>query len=65
MLESEVAAEILEERSGNGLAPPTYEEIAALAYQLWEQRGGGDGDSELDWLEAERRLAIRTREGIA
>ena len=62
---SEVAAEILEERSVNGLALPTHEEIAALAYELWEQRGGGYGDSDLDWLEAERRLAVRKREGIA
>ena len=32
------------------------DEIARLAYALWEARGGGDGNAEKDWLEAERRL---------
>jgi hypothetical protein len=33
-----------------------HDEIARLAYTLWEARGGGDGFAEQDWLEAERRL---------
>lgn len=33
-----------------------HDEIARLAYALWEARGGGDGFGEQDWLEAERRL---------
>jgi Protein of unknown function (DUF2934) len=33
-----------------------HDEIARLAYVLWEARGGGDGLAEQDWLEAERRL---------
>jgi hypothetical protein len=33
-----------------------HDEIARLAYALWEARGGGDGNAEKDWLEAERRL---------
>jgi hypothetical protein len=33
-----------------------HDEIAMLAYALWEARGGGDGFSEQDWLEAERQL---------
>lgn len=33
-----------------------HDEIARLAYALWEARGGGDGFAEQDWLEAERRL---------
>lgn len=32
------------------------EEIARLAYALWEERGGGDGSAEQDWLDAERKL---------
>jgi len=32
------------------------DEIARLAYALWEARGGGNGFAEQDWLEAERRL---------
>ena len=36
--------------------PPTHEEIAGLAYRLYEQRGCPQGcDLEL-WLEAERQL---------
>lgn len=34
----------------------SYDEIARLAYALWEARGGGDGFAEQDWLEAEQRL---------
>ena len=33
-----------------------HDEIARLAYALWEARGGGDGFAEQDWLAAERRL---------
>ena len=33
-----------------------HEEIAKLAYALWEARGGGHGLAEQDWLEAERLL---------
>ncbi len=37
-------------------AASLHDEIATLAYALWEARGGGDGFAEQDWLEAERRL---------
>ena len=38
-------------------AAPTHEDIARLAYALWETRGGkDDGLAEQDWLEAERQL---------
>jgi hypothetical protein len=32
---------------------PTHEEIAKLAYSIWQERGG---DSIANWQEAERRL---------
>ena len=32
------------------------EEIAKLAYALWEQRGCTQGSPEFDWLEAERKI---------
>jgi hypothetical protein len=32
------------------------EDIARLAYSLWEARGGGDGSPEEDWLRAEQEL---------
>ena len=35
---------------------PTHDEIAALAYELYEARGRADGFDVDDWLEAERRL---------
>jgi hypothetical protein len=35
---------------------PTHEEIAALAYSLWETRGCPEGSPEDDWLNAERVL---------
>ena len=34
----------------------SHDDIANLAHALWEDRGGGDGRSEEDWLEAERML---------
>lgn len=35
---------------------PSHEDIAKLAYALWEERGRGDGGAEQDWFEAERQL---------
>ncbi|PTX97814.1 DUF2934 domain-containing protein [Opitutus sp. ER46] len=42
---------------GTGIKPPTHEQIAALAHELWRERGCPEG-SDIDiWLEAERQLA--------
>ena len=38
---------------------PSYEEIAAAAYQRFLSRGGGDGRDFEDWVEAERALRSR------
>jgi hypothetical protein len=35
---------------------PSHDDIARLAYALWEARRYGDGSAEQDWLEAERQL---------
>jgi len=37
---------------------PAYDDIARLAYQLWECRirDDADGSPEQDWLEAQRQL---------
>ena len=35
---------------------PSHEQIERLAYILWQTRGGGDGEAEQDWFEAERQL---------
>ena len=32
------------------------DDIAALAYHLWLERGCPDGSPEIDWYEAERRI---------
>jgi hypothetical protein len=39
--------------------PPTPEQIAAEAYNIYCARGCGDGAAVDDWLEAERRLSGR------
>jgi len=39
---------------------PTYEEIAQLAYQLWEERGRPNGSPEIDWERAEAALQIES-----
>jgi len=35
---------------------PTHEQIAALAFELWERRGGHEASAEHYWLEAESQL---------
>ena len=35
---------------------PPNEQIAKLAYSLWEARGRTDGSAEEDWLAAEAEL---------
>jgi hypothetical protein len=41
-----------------GSTPPTHEQIAARAYEIYLARGGFDGRSEDDWLQAERELRL-------
>ena len=44
--------------------PPPWinqEEIAKLAYQLFERRGGVGGFDQQDWFEAERIICQRRR----
>jgi hypothetical protein len=35
---------------------PTHDQIANLAYKLWQQRGCPDGSPEVDWERAMRVL---------
>ena len=37
----------------------TQQEIARLAYQLWERRGRPLGSPEMDWYAAETALGVR------
>lgn len=40
--------------------PVTHEDIAALAYQFWKERGEPIGSPEVDWEKAEGTLQIRS-----
>lgn len=42
--------------------PPTPDEIATEAYQIYLARGGQHGYDQDDWFEAERRLTERRRQ---
>ena len=42
--------------------PPTADEIAAEAYEIYRARGGQHGYDQDDWFEAERRLTERRRQ---
>jgi hypothetical protein len=38
----------------------SHSDIAALAFQLWEDRGCPDGSPEEDWYRAEHHLTTKT-----
>lgn len=44
-------------RNGNGHRQPTHEQIAARAYEIFQERGDTPGDPLSDWVRAERELA--------
>ena len=35
---------------------PDHEQIASLAYSLWQARGCPEGSPNIDWIEAEKEL---------
>ncbi len=41
----------------------TRDEIAKLAYELWERRGHPLGSPEIDWYAAESALCVRDSRG--
>jgi len=46
-----------EEQPESGAEPQSYrEDVATLAYRLWQERGCPDGSSEVDWFQAEQLL---------
>jgi hypothetical protein len=54
-----VAADATDERNTekpNGRLSPTHDEIAHLAFSLYESRGSLDGNDIDDWLRAEQEL---------
>ena len=50
------------ELSMEASSQPTTEQIANLAYTLWQERGCPDGSPEEDWYDAEYRLSSSTVE---
>jgi Protein of unknown function (DUF2934) len=38
-----------------------HEQIASLAYAIWEQRNSSQGTAEEDWRQAERELRDRAK----
>ena len=52
---------------GSAIAPdtarPSADEIAALAYQLWQARGCPNELPDADWLRAEQQLQINGEAG--
>lgn len=49
-------SETVVDQPGRTPARPTEDEIAARAYDIYLGRGGGEGNSVDDWLQAEREL---------
>jgi hypothetical protein len=46
-------------------AADLQEEIRRRAYELYEERGRGDGHDIEDWLRAEAEITGRTEEAVA
>lgn len=50
------ASPVLEEQSAIAPSGPAHDQIAILAYELWESHGRPQGTELEDWFRAERRL---------
>ena len=48
------------QRAEARFGPVHYEDVASVAYELFQRRGGVHGHDQADWLEAER--IVRERE---
>jgi hypothetical protein len=44
---------------------PTHDDIAKLAYHLWEERGAPIGSPEVDWERAEHELSTASAPAAA
>lgn len=45
--------------AGHGIHAFNHDDIARLAYSLWEARGCPEGSPEIDWFEAVKELRTR------
>ena len=59
----EIAAESAQIYPDTFDTPPSPDEIAAEAYCIYCERGQSDGRDVDDWLEAERRISERRKQG--
>ena len=44
---------------------PSEQDIANLAYALWQQRASSEGSAQEDWTEAERRLRVGSEQAVS
>lgn len=44
---------------GHGISAFGHDDIAALAYRLWQERGSPEGSPEEDWFQATKELRNR------
>lgn len=51
---------VIDQNSHPPATPVSDADIAALAYQLWQDRGCPEGSPDEDWYEAERKLQSQT-----
>jgi hypothetical protein len=61
MISNQDAFEVLSQRPlfrGGKRWTPTHDEVARVAYRLWEDGGGKVGSADANWAEAERLLGI-------
>ena len=56
MAKQAVVKQLESKQASRNESSPTHEEIAGLAYSLWEARGCPEGSPDEDWLNAERAL---------
>ncbi len=61
--QSSKAFEFSRYRRREGVEPFGRAEIATLAHEIWERRGGGEGHAEQDWAEAAMELRARAEQG--
>jgi hypothetical protein len=54
----ELESEQSEEQFESGAEPQSdREDVATLAFRLWQERGCPDGSSQVDWFQAEQLLS--------
>lgn len=54
---------VLTKDSTEAVRPVSHNDIACLAYSIWETRGCPGGSAEQDWFEAERVLFELSQNG--